>query len=290
MEHIGNRCQKYIQKYHKGAFMFAYEELQGKNRETGEKLQSMHIVLGIDLFSGVQVTAIAIEKLGGELVGSVNEHIASAFKRLSNTIGVKNLSSGAQGALGLNNHEIPLPPITLVYTDELTSPEQEVVDFSLLQGNRIKVVQEKKLYKSVFISYGGPDENIASLINRSLKNHGVTTWFFPDDSLPGQKLHRMMHLNVNSHDKVILVCSQSSLNRNGVLNELEKVLEKEAEQGGEEILIPITIDDYVFEEWNPPRSDIAQQIRNRVVKRINLEQQKSIDEVTNKILDVIKIP
>jgi hypothetical protein len=74
-----------------------------------------------------------------------------------------------------------------------------------------------------------------------------------------------MFEGVNLHDRVLLICSKSSLNRNGVLNEIERVLEREAKEGGSEILIPITIDDFVFDKWKPDRSDIAEQIKARVI-------------------------
>jgi hypothetical protein len=74
-----------------------------------------------------------------------------------------------------------------------------------------------------------------------------------------------MLMGVRDYDRVLLICSQSSLTRPGVLNEIEQVLVREGEEGGSEILIPITIDDYVFEEWKPEREDIARQIRARVI-------------------------
>ncbi len=269
--------------------MFAHQELEGIAEDTGERVTSMHIVVGIDLFAGVIITAVAIEKLGGEFVGAVNRKIPEAFYELLNSAAIRNLSPNSKGSYGLGSMDIPVPPITTIYTDQLLSPEKDVANFSLLKGNRIKIVEEYKLYKSVFISYGGPDEVEASKINVALKSNGVKTWFFPDDCLPGQKLHRMMHEGVNSHDKILLVCSENSLNRNGVLNEIEKVLEKEAATGGQEVLIPITVDDYVFDEWSPSRSDIAQQVRSRVIKKVNLDNQEALNGLVEKILSVIRI-
>ncbi len=52
--------------------------------------------------------------------------------------------------------------------------------------------------------------------------------------------------------------------RPGVLNEIEQVLIREASEGGSEILIPITIDDYLFNGWNPDKPDVGTQIRARV--------------------------
>jgi hypothetical protein len=85
--------------------------------------------------------------------------------------------------------------------------------------------------------------------------------------LPGQKLHRVMHEQINNHDRVLLVCSEHSLSRLGVLNEIERVLEREAREGGKEILIPITLDDHVYQDWAQDRPDLAQQIRSRVITK-----------------------
>jgi hypothetical protein len=120
-------------------------------------------------------------------------------------------------------------------------------------------------YQSVFISYGDPDEDFANRINQALQEHGISTFFFPLHAIPGQKLHRLMHEGVNNHRHVLLICSENSLNRLGVMNELEETLQREAREGGSSILIPITIDDYVFKNWKPDREDIAQRVRDRVI-------------------------
>lgn len=120
-------------------------------------------------------------------------------------------------------------------------------------------------YRSVFISYGGPDEGSAKHLAEVLESHGVTVWWFTRDAVPGQKLHRLMFDGVASHDRIVLLCSESSLSRNGVLNEIERVLEREAREGGSGILIPISLDDYVFSRWRPARTDLADQVRSRVI-------------------------
>jgi hypothetical protein len=163
---------------------------------------------------------------------------------------------------------LELGPALIVRTDVLHQPETEIVQAFGTFNRRVLIVSDKKLHKTVFISYGGLDEKFARAINESLKEVGVRTWFFPDDSIPGQKLHRLMHDGVNSHDRVLLICSESSLSRRGVLNELERVLELEAREGGEDILIPVTIDDYVFKKWKPSRPDIALQVQTRVITTI----------------------
>lgn len=120
-------------------------------------------------------------------------------------------------------------------------------------------------YYSVFISYGGPDEKIADRIYRALHRHGIRCFFFPVSATPGTRLHRTMSQGIHEYDRVLLLCSEHSLGRPGVQNEIERVLAKEAAEGGSELLIPIALDDYIFRGWSPTRPDIGVAVRERVV-------------------------
>jgi len=75
----------------------------------------------------------------------------------------------------------------------------------------------------------------------------------------------MMRRGVNEHDRVILICSNSSLDRNGVLNEIEETLAPEAREGEASYLIPIRLDDYLLADWAPKNPDVAAAPRDRVV-------------------------
>ncbi len=119
-------------------------------------------------------------------------------------------------------------------------------------------IEQALTYQSVFISYGTPDEDFAARLYRE-------TFFFPKTARPGDKLHRTMSEGVRDYDRVLLVCSKSSLERPGVLHELELVLAREAQEGGADILIPVTLDGYIYSGWKPVREDVATQIRARVI-------------------------
>lgn len=120
-------------------------------------------------------------------------------------------------------------------------------------------------YDSVFLSYGGPDEVFARLLWSELSNRNVEVFFFPESSIPGKKLHRTMSEGVYDYDRVVLVCSEASLNRRGVLNEIELLLTKEAEEGGASLLIPLTIDDFLFVGWQPQHPDVRAQVTSRTI-------------------------
>jgi pyruvate kinase len=123
----------------------------------------------------------------------------------------------------------------------------------------------RSTFYSVFISYGGPDESFAKRLSEALEQAGVYTFLFDRHAEPGKKLHRIMREGVNEYDRVVLVCSRNSLDRAGVLNEIEETLQREAREGGQSILIPITLDDYVFSNWAAERPDLAVAVRDRVV-------------------------
>ena len=123
----------------------------------------------------------------------------------------------------------------------------------------------KEMMQSTFISYGGPDEKFAIKIQEALQKNGVRTFLFSKHARLGEKLHRVMREGVRDYDRVLLICSKSSLERKGVLNEIEETLAREAREGGMAYLVPITLDSYVFSEWDPARGDLAQAVRDRVI-------------------------
>lgn len=141
-------------------------------------------------------------------------------------------------------------------------------------------------YHSVFISYGGPDQSLAERIESALSSYGAQTFIFSKHAVPGVKLHRLMRNAVSQYDRVLLLCSRSSLNRPGVLNEIEEALQREAREGGSELLIPVALDDYVFDHWAPARPDLAEAVRARVVAdfRDGLTNQAAFDAGVAKLL------
>ena len=141
--------------------------------------------------------------------------------------------------------------------------------------------------RSAFLSYGGPDESVAKALHESLLEAGVEVFFFPESAVPGTKLHRTMSEGIQSYDRVILLCSRSSLDRPGVLNELEQVLAREAAEGGAELLIPVALDDFVYEGWAPPRRDLARQVRSRVIGRIAAPNSRAFRTGVDRILKAL---
>jgi hypothetical protein len=105
------------------------------------------------------------------------------------------------------------------------------------------------MLQSVFLSYGGPDTEVAESIRDSLRSEGVKTWFFPDDALPGRRIRREERSNINRYDRMLLMCSWKSLIRAGVMNEIVLILDKEDANRNADLVIPVVLDDALFEDW-----------------------------------------
>jgi hypothetical protein len=71
------------------------------------------------------------------------------------------------------------------------------------------------------------------------------------------------------------------------LNEIERVLEREAKEGGADILIPITLDNFVYGDWAPARADIADQVRSRVITKVEIGDENKFEEQIGKVVSAI---
>lgn len=121
-----------------------------------------------------------------------------------------------------------------------------------------------ELMQSTFISYGAPDEPFARRLYDALRAHGVVTFFFPETARVGERIGDEVFRALQRHDRMVLVCSQASLDRPGVLNEVQETFDREVRDGGATYLIPVMLDDYLLDGWKPTRPDIAHRVRSRV--------------------------
>jgi hypothetical protein len=142
-----------------------------------------------------------------------------------------------------------------------------------------------KLMRSTFISYGGPDGTFAWRLRDDLARNGVRTFFFATDAVPGKRLHDVMREGVNKYDRVVVICSKASLSRPGVKNEIRETLAREAKAGGEALLIPIALDDFIFRS----RSEVAAILRERVVADFRESDSCDYEESLLRLLAALRV-
>jgi hypothetical protein len=146
------------------------------------------------------------------------------------------------------------------------------------------------LMQTTFISYGGPDEAFAQKLYDALKAHGVVTFFFPKSATVGERIDNEVFGRFQEHDRVILVCSRNSLDRPGVLNEIQETFDREARDGGATYFLPVTLDDYVFTGWRTTQPVLAERVGRRVVGdfRRAAHSRKEFVEALGRLLDALK--
>ena len=150
----------------------------------------------------------------------------------------------------------------------------------------------RALMQSTFISYGQPDDAFARRLYDSLLSRKITVFYFPETARWGERLSNEVYQQLNKHDRVILVCSKDSLRRPGVLNEIQETFDREARDGGADYLLPIGLDDYLFDpnglEKDQPA--IARRIRARIVGDFRSWQLSTAeyDKSLNRLIDALK--
>lgn len=129
------------------------------------------------------------------------------------------------------------------------------VDEELLTIVRSWIGKPIEFY-SVFLSHSSLDKLFARKLYADLRSVGVDCWFDENQILPGDNILDFVDQGIRIWDKLILVCSESSLPvRTGwwVEQEIERALAKERQLRStgarSSVLVPITLDDYIFNQW-----------------------------------------
>jgi hypothetical protein len=56
-------------------------------------------------------------------------------------------------------------PLIILYTNALMMPHDEVIELFSKAGHLVSIINEVDMHKTVFISYGGLDEEVAGKVN-----------------------------------------------------------------------------------------------------------------------------
>lgn len=112
-------------------------------------------------------------------------------------------------------------------------------------------------FHTCFISFTEADDAFAEKLYTDLTTKGVNCWRWKENARWGKTLMRSVDEAIRVFDKVIVICSEHSLQAPVVIREIERALQKEddlAAHGKEtDVLFPIRLDDYVFDKWDHHR-------------------------------------
>lgn len=110
---------------------------------------------------------------------------------------------------------------------------------------------------SCFISYSHADRPFARRIYDDLQAAGIRCWLDEHDLKPGDRIIDVVNDAIRLHDRILLCCSEASLESWWVKDEVRKAQARERREG-RDIIIPIMLDRYLLERWEDGlESDIS---------------------------------
>jgi hypothetical protein len=189
---------------------------------------------------------------------------------LSPTIGLETARHLAPNSIGIDTLYLSKGYISEEYLKKSGIPENFVTYSKSLTSNPIE-------FYDCFISFTEKDDVFSKKIYDDLIRNNVRCWRWIEDAKGGKPLRISIDEAIKVHEKVVVICSKSSLNSPAVIEEIEKALNKEDAQIREgkdgEVLFPITIDDYVF-NWDHPLKDRVKRPRILDFRGWNSESEK----------------
>lgn len=105
-------------------------------------------------------------------------------------------------------------------------------------------VDQNEKYYSCFISYSEKDEEFALKLYEDLQAHGVRCWLATDKLRKRDRKHTIIDSAVRQHDKIIMLISEDSIERDWAENEYNYAIEKEMKTG-KTVLVTLSLDDAV---------------------------------------------
>jgi hypothetical protein len=120
-------------------------------------------------------------------------------------------------------------------------------------------------FPTCFISYSHQDVDFATQLHSSLQEYGIRCWFAPEDMQGGKKIHTQINEAIRTHEKLILVLSDHSMQSDWVVHEIKQALVREKEQNTQ-ILFPVALCDYdrirTWKLFHPATiTDLAEEVR-----------------------------
>jgi hypothetical protein len=101
-------------------------------------------------------------------------------------------------------------------------------------------VQQAIQFYSCFISYSTRDEEFARRLYSRMRDEKLRVWFAPEEMRGGQKLYEQIERAIQLHDRLLVVLSESSMESEWVMNEIQRAREMEIKEGRRK-LFPISI-------------------------------------------------
>ena len=167
--------------------------------------------------------------------------------RYSSDLGVETLVKTAQGLRGDRSRQGEVEAF-------LRGAGVEEAYLELFRHQIVQPIQ----YFSCFISYSHADKPFARRLYDSLQGRGIRCWLDEHDMVAGGRITQEVNEAIRLNDKLLLCCSERSLQSSWVEDEIAAAIRKERDEG-RDVLIPLDLDGS-FTAW---RGDHSVRIQER---------------------------
>jgi hypothetical protein len=115
-------------------------------------------------------------------------------------------------------------------------------------------------YFSCLISYSHNDKKFCKRLYKKMREYKIPCWMDDHQLLPGDDIIEQIEKGIREYDKVLVICSEHSLNSGWVEIEIEKAIQKEERLRKDKqekvfIIIPLNLDGYLF-KWANGKASI----------------------------------
>ncbi|HWS88931.1 MAG TPA: toll/interleukin-1 receptor domain-containing protein [Pyrinomonadaceae bacterium] len=172
---------------------------------------------------------------GADLTNATVHYTTFADNDLSETKGLETVRHEGPSSIGVDTLYKSGGKIPEVFLRGCGVPDDFIEFIPSLIGAR-QAIQ----FYSCFISYSTRDEEFARRLYSRMRDEKLRVWFAPEEMKGGQKLYEQIERAIQLHDRLLLVLSESSIQSEWVMNEIQRARETEVREGRRK-LFPISI-------------------------------------------------
>lgn len=157
----------------------------------------------------------------------------------------------------------------------------------------LTLLRKHKEADSCFISYSRGDELFANKLYEALQEFNIKCWFDRANLKGGKILEEQIRKGINSHNRLLLVLSENSIESNWVKTEISEAINKQKNKN-RQMLYPIRLVDYeVLKNWKLYDSDLGTDLAAEVRKYFipdfsNWEDEESFQSNLNRLVESLK--
>ena len=211
--------------------------------------------------SGANLIAADLTKVN--LSGANLDNADFTYSRVSGTVFGNTDLSAVKGLETVRNEGPSSIDIDTIYKSKGNIPD------AFLRGAGVpeefltymkSLVSKPVDYYKCFISHSSKDDAFAKQLYADLRAKNVLCWKFDENAKWGEPVWGEIDTAIRHYDKLVVICSQHSLQSPPVIREIERALQKE-DREHKNVLFPVRIDDYLFDEWDHPRkADVVSKV------------------------------